>query len=329
MSAPENIHTKGPANLRDADDATCVEAAAILRAGGLVAFPTETVYGLGADATNDRAVAAIFAAKGRPQFNPLIVHVLDAESAARDVILDSRTRTVAARFWPGPLSLVLPRAPDCRVSLLCSAGLNSLAVRAPNHPVARAVLRALDRPVAAPSANPSGAISPTTAAHVARGLGSKVAMILDGGPCPLGLESSVLDLTSATPTLLRPGGTTREDLESVLGPIAVAGAESPIASPGMLESHYAPRLPLRMNARAAKPGEAWLAFGPVPGEGPAAAENLSPSGDLSEAAGNLFAALHRLDRPDFTGIAVMPIPEDGLGAAINDRLRRAAAPREG
>ncbi len=331
MSEAEKHRNNGPAklraaNLRTPDDAAYAEAATLLRAGGLVAFPTETVYGLGADATNDRAVAAIFAAKGRPQFNPLIVHVLDVEAAAREVTFDQRAHEIAARFWPGPLSLVLPRGAACRVSLLCSAGLPSLAVRAPNHPVARALLHATDRPIAAPSANPAGAISPTTAAHVARGLGGRVGLILDGGPCPLGLESSVLDLTGETPVLLRPGGVTREDLVSAIGPVALAGADTAIASPGMLESHYAPRLPVRLNATEAVPGEALLAFGPAPA-GAAVTENLSPSGDPVEAAANLFAALHRLDRPELSGIAVMPIPETGLGAAINDRLRRAAAPR--
>jgi L-threonylcarbamoyladenylate synthase len=313
-------------NMRAPHDTAYAEAAKLLRAGGLVAFPTETVYGLGADATNDSAVAAIFAAKGRPSFNPLIVHVLDMEAAAREVRVDARARRIAARFWPGALSLVLPRRPECRVSLLCSAGLPSLAVRAPNHPVARSLLQAAARPIAAPSANPSGTVSPTTAAHVGQGLGDKAGLILDGGPCPLGLESSVLDLTGGTPVLLRPGGVTREDLEAEIGPISVAGKDTEIASPGMLESHYAPRLPLRLNAREAKPGEALLAFGPAP-SGAAITENLSPSGDPVEAAAKLFAALHRLDRPEFTAIAVMPIPETGLGAAINDRLRRAAAPR--
>jgi len=313
-------------NLRIPDGAAYGEAAEGLRAGRLVAFPTETVYGLGADATDDSAVAAIFAAKGRPQFNPLIVHVLDIEAAAREVAVDARARRIAAQFWPGALSLVLPRLPGSAVSLLCSAGLPNLAVRAPNHPVARSLLRAVERPIAAPSANPSGTISPTTAAHVAQGLGAAVELILDGGPCPLGLESSVLDLTRDTPVLLRPGGVTREDLEAEIGPISLAGKDAEIASPGMLESHYAPRLPLRLNAREAKPDEALLAFGPAP-SGAAIAENLSHGGDPAEAAAKLFAALHRLDRPEFSAIAVMPIPETGLGAAINDRLRRAAAPR--
>lgn len=322
------MHKDRPASdlIRDADDAAIAEAARILRAGGLVAFPTETVYGLGADATDDEAVAGIFAAKARPQFNPLIVHVPDAEAAAHEAAFDARAEALAAQFWPGPLSLVLPRAASCRVSLLCSAGLPSLALRAPNHPIAQKLLRATGRPIAAPSANRSGKISPTTAAHVAEGLGNRVAMILDGGACRVGLESTVLDLSGEAPVLLRPGGVTREDLERVIGPVSLPGPATPLASPGMLASHYAPRLPLRMNAQDRKPGEALLAFGPAP-NGLQAEENLSPGGNLTEAAACLFAALHRLDRPEFTGIAVMPIPEAGLGIAINDRLRRAAAPR--
>jgi L-threonylcarbamoyladenylate synthase len=322
------MHKDRPASdlIRDADDAAIAEAARILRAGGLVAFPTETVYGLGADATDDEAVASIFAAKARPQFNPLIVHVPDAATAAREAVFDARAEALAAEFWPGPLSLVLPRAASCRVSLLCSAGLPSLALRAPSHPIAQKLLRATGRPIAAPSANRSGKISPTTANHVADGLGNRIAMILDGGACQIGLESTVLDLSGENPVLLRPGSVTREEMERVIGPVSMPSSTTPLVSPGMLASHYAPRLPLRMNAHDCRRGEALLAFGPVP-RGMEPEENLSPSGDLTEAAAHLFAALHRLDRPDFTGIAVMPIPESGLGIAINDRLRRAAAPR--
>jgi L-threonylcarbamoyladenylate synthase len=304
------------------------EAAETLRAGALVAFPTETVYGLGADATNDRAVAAIFEAKGRPRFNPLIVHFPDAEAAAAEVTFDARARAVAARFWPGPLSLVLPRSAGCRVSLLCSAGLETLAVRVPDHPVGHALLAAAGRPLAAPSANPSGALSPTTAAHVAAAFGDEVPLILDGGPCPVGLESTVLDLSGATPMLLRPGAVTAQDLSSLVGPVAEAGVDSAIKSPGMLSSHYAPARPLRLEAAEVGPDEALLAFGPAPLAGAAATRNLSRSGDTTEAAARLFAALHELDRPEYAAIAVMPIPDAGLGAAINDRLRRAAAPRE-
>ena len=315
--------------IRKPDAAAYAEAARTLRAGGLVAFPTETVYGLGADATNDRAVAAIFAAKGRPRFNPLIVHFPDRESAAAAVVFDERARTLAERFWPGPLSLVLPRAPGCRISLLCSAGLATLAVRVPDHPVGQALLEAAERPLAAPSANRSGAVSPTTAAHVAAAFGDEVPVILDGGPCPVGLESTVLDLSGQDPVLLRPGAVTIEDLEPIIGPVVQADAQAEIKSPGMLSSHYAPSRPLRLDAARVGAGEALLAFGPAPLQGAAVTVNLSQAGDTTEAAALLFAALHELDRPEFAAIAVMPIPDRGLGAAINDRLRRAAHPREG
>lgn len=296
-------------------------AAELIRAGRLVAFPTETVYGLGADATDDRAVAAIFAAKRRPTFNPLIVHVADLAMAEPLAAFDDRARAVAARFWPGALTLVLPRRADSPVSLLATAGLDTLAVRVPAHPVAHALLAAARTPIAAPSANPSGRLSPTEAAHVEDMPG--LALVLDGGPCRIGVESTILDLSAPQAGILRPGGVAREDLEAVLGPLPGAGnAERPTA-PGQLESHYAPVLPVRLNATRARPGEALLGFGP----GSAADLNLSPSGDLAEAAANLFAMLRALDRPDFAAIAVTPIPEQGLGAAINDRLRRAAAPR--
>ena len=319
----------GTARIRRADEAAIAAAADILRAGGLVAFPTETVYGLGADAGNDEAVAGIFAAKDRPSFNPLIVHVGDAAAAAAWVSFTAEAETLAAAFWPGPLTLVLPRREDCGISLLCSAGLDSLGVRAPAHPVAQRLLAACDRPLAAPSANRSGRISPTTAAHVAASLGARVPLILDGGPCAVGLESTVLDLTGPRPALLRPGAVTEAEIEAVIGPLGRAEAsagEAPRA-PGQLESHYAPALPLRLEATAVDPREALLAFGPEPPAGAAAAVNLSPGGDLHEAAARLFAALHELDRPELKAIAVMPIPETGLGRAINDRLRRAAAPR--
>jgi L-threonylcarbamoyladenylate synthase len=298
------------------------EAAALLRAGRLVAFPTETVYGLGGDATDDRAVAAIYAAKGRPSFNPLIVHLPDAARIDALVATDSRTRALAARFWPGPLTLVLPRRADAGVSLLASAGLPSLAVRMPDHPVAQALLRAVDRPLAAPSANPSGRISPTTAQHVADGLHDAVAMILDGGPCAVGLESTVLDLTARDAVLLRPGGIARETLEAAIGPVRLPETASDAAphSPGRLPAHYAPERPLRMNATEAAAGEALLGFGGTPG----AVLDLSPAGDAVEAAAHLFAMLRALDRAPYTGIAVAPVPEAGLGVAINDRLRRAA-----
>jgi L-threonylcarbamoyladenylate synthase len=303
-------------------------AAELLRAGKLVAFPTETVYGLGADATNVRAVAQIFAAKGRPHFNPLIVHVPDLAAAEAIAEFPSRARNVARRFWPGPLTLVLRRRAASGVALLACAGLDTVAVRVPTHPVAQALLRAVDRPLAAPSANRSGQVSPTTAEHVAAELGRRIALILDGGSCPVGLESTVLDMSGARSVLLRPGGVTLEELEAQLGSIDTTGSdpEAP-RSPGQLASHYAPRLPLRMNAIDARPGEALLAFGPTTPSGFAEVLNLSEKGNLAEAAANFFAMLRRLDHSKFTGIAVMSIPEQGLGLAINDRLRRAAAPR--
>ncbi|HUL07146.1 MAG TPA: L-threonylcarbamoyladenylate synthase [Candidatus Acidoferrum sp.] len=314
-------------NVVAANDETIAAAARLLTAGELVAFPTETVYGLGGDGTNDRAVARIFEAKGRPRFNPLIVHFADADAARAQVAFDERADLLAARFWPGALTLVLPRRPGCTVSLLASAGLDSLAVRAPRHPVAQALLRACGQPIAAPSANASGKISPTTAAHVATSLGGKVAMILDGGRCTLGIESTVLDLTGEVPTLLRPGGVTMEQLADAIGrPTTPAASDSQAPkSPGLLASHYAPDLPLRLDVRDVQPGEGLLAFGARPITGAAAVENLSLSGDPTEAAANLFAMLRALDRPELAGIAVMPIPEHGLGQAINDRLRRAAA----
>ncbi len=302
-------------------------AAALLRAGELVAFPTETVYGLGADASNDRAVAAIFAAKGRPQFNPLIVHVLKAEHAARLARVDERAALLMQRFWPGPLSLVMRRAPQARVSLLASAGLDTLALRVPAHPLAQEFLRVAAVPIAAPSANRSGRVSPTNADHVLSELDGKIAAVIDGGQCRIGLESTVLDVTSLTPVLLRQGAVTLEQLEAVIGPIELAsateGATAP-RSPGMLASHYAPSLPLRLNATAVEPGEALLAFGNDAPPGARETLWLSRGGDVDEAAANLFAMLRALDRPEFSGIAVMPVPERGLGRAINDRLKRAA-----
>jgi L-threonylcarbamoyladenylate synthase len=314
------------ADIATAGAATIASAAALLRAGRLVAFPTETVYGLGGDATNDRAVAAIFAAKARPRFNPLIVHVRDLAEAEELAVFNSPARRAAARFWPGPLTLVLPRQPFAGLSLLGSAGLETVAIRVPAHPVAQGLLREAGRPIAAPSANRSGRVSPTEAGHVAEDLGDDVAMILDDGPTPVGLESTVLDLSGEAPALLRPGAATFEALTELLGPIALPGPGLP-KSPGMLASHYAPRLPVRVAATEARPGEALLAFGPDAPPGFAAVLWLSHSGDLTEAAANLFAMLRRVDRPSFTGIAVMPVPEHGLGRAINDRLRRAAAPR--
>jgi L-threonylcarbamoyladenylate synthase len=302
-------------------------AVALLRAGRLVAFPTETVYGLGGDATNERAVAEIFAAKGRPRFNPLIVHVPGLAEAEVVAVFDARARRAAARFWPGPLTLVLRRRDDSGLSLLASAGLDTVAIRVPCHQVAQALLHETGRPIAAPSANRSGRVSPTEAAHVAEELGDRVALILDGGRTPVGLESTVLDLSGEAAVLLRPGGVTLEQLTEFLGPIAMRADAAEPKSPGMLPSHYAPALPLRLEAIEAHPGEALLAFGPDAPPGFAEVLWLSRAGDLAEAAANLFAMLRRLDRPPFTGTAVMPIPEHGLGRAINDRLHRAAAPR--
>ncbi len=311
-------------------------AAALLRAGELVAFPTETVYGLGGNARDGRAVAGIFAAKGRPHFNPLICHYPDAEAAFADVVADDRARAVADAFWPGPISLVLPRRPGCTVDLLAGAGLETLAVRVPAHPLARELLRQAAVPVAAPSANPSGGVSPTTTQHVLDGLSGRIAAVVDGGACGVGLESTVLDLTQATPVLLRPGGVTLEQLQALLGPIgrtlplAAAAKSQSLRSPGMMLSHYAPSLPVRLGATAVAADEALLAFGaPLPGA--AVTWNLSESADLTEAAARLFAGLRWLDAEGSArgcrGIACMAVPEAGLGLAINDRLQRAAAPR--
>jgi L-threonylcarbamoyladenylate synthase len=300
------------------------QAAALLRAGELVAFPTETVYGLGGDATSDESVAAIFAAKGRPRFNPLIVHLSRADQAERFAQIDSRAALLIQRFWPGPLSLVLRRAPRCPISLLASAGLDTLALRVPAHPLALELLRIVGRPIAAPSANRSGRVSPTTADHVLSELDRHVAAVLDGGPCRIGLESTVVDLSGKTPLLLRPGGIAAEELEALLGPLAAPSPEDAPRAPGMLASHYAPSLPLRLNATSVDAGEALLAFGSDAPSGAREIRWLSKNGDVAEAAANLFAMLRMLDRAAFTGIAVMPIPERGLGRAINDRLRRAA-----
>ena len=322
-------HPQSP--IRQPDAEAIAEAADRLRDGALVGFPSETVYGLGADATDDRAVAAIFEAKGRPRFNPLIVHLPDRQAAESHGRFDPRARALAERFWPGPLTLVLPRHAESPVSLLCSAGLDSLAIRVPAHPVARALLKAVARPVAGPSANRSGRVSPTSAEHVAAELGRRVALILDGGPCPVGLESTVLDLSGETAVLLRPGAITAAEIEAVIGPIAhpdrEASDDAPQRSPGRLASHYAPDHALRLEASTVDADETLLAFGPNPPEGAAVTLNLSESGDLVEAAANLFAHLRVLDLVEARRIAVMPIPQEGLGTAINDRLRRAAAPR--
>ena len=294
--------------------------------GDIVAFPTETVYGLGANALDAHAIAKIFAAKARPRFNPLIVHVLGLEEAQGYAVVNATAQKLAGAFWPGPLSLVLPRRAPSAIPDLVSAGLDTIALRAPQHPVARALLAAAKVPIAAPSANRAGRISPTSAAHVEAELGDRPAMILDGGPCPLGLESTVVGVTGDEVILLRTGALPRERIEAILGRrLAKAKPDGRIASPGQLKSHYAPSMPLRLNAKAPRAGEALLAFGPDAPEFDGPMINLSPRGDLAEAAVNFFAALRSLDAAGAHAIAVMPIPDHGLGEAINDRLRRAAA----
>jgi L-threonylcarbamoyladenylate synthase len=301
------------------------DAARALREGRLVAFPTETVYGLGADATNGRAVAEVYAAKGRPAFNPLIVHVASAKQAFELGQFPTAARRLALAGWPGPLSIVVPRAPDCPVSLLASAGLDSIALRVPAHPVALSLLEAIARPVVAPSANPSGRVSPTSADHVRRHLGGKVAMILDGGRCRVGVESSVVSFLDDGPKLLRPGGMPRAEIEAIIGtPLTVESHSERPHAPGQLLSHYAPRAELRLNAGEPRAGEAYLGFGPLHVHGP---YTLSARGDLVEAAAALFGLLHVIDATGVARIAVAPIPHHGLGEAINDRLLRAAAPR--
>lgn len=310
-------------------------AARYLANGGLVAFPTETVYGLGADATNARAVARLYEAKGRPSFNPLISHVPDLQAAGQIARFDDTSRRLADAFWPGPLTLVLPRTPDCPVSDLATAGLETIAVRVPAHPVAQDILRAFGKPVVAPSANISGHVSPTTAAHVLGDLEGRIDLIVDGGSVSVGVESTIVGCFE-TPMLLRPGGLPREDIERVLGEKLArvphqemdSGDVHPLA-PGMLASHYAPRASVRLNAQHLEAGEALLAFGPqtIPGSDGATMMNLSETGDLVEAATHLFGYLRALDAGGAHAIAVMAIPEQGLGEAINDRLRRAAVPR--
>ena len=314
-----------------AGDATGIARAAdLLRRGCLVAFPTETVYGLGADATNGRAIAGIFEAKGRPHFNPLIVHVTDL-AAARDLVaLPEGAETLAQAFWPGPLTLVAPLRAEAAIADLVTAGLPTLAVRVPAHPLARALLTEFGGPVAAPSANPSGRISPTSADHVAEALGDRIAAVLDGGACPVGLESTIIGFDGATPLLLRPGGVTVEEVEKALGrEVSLAMADG-ITAPGQLASHYAPAARLRLNAERPEAGEAWLGFGTDPEGLTGPALNLSRDSDLVEAAANLFAHLRALDAllPQGGTIAVALVPDHGLGRAINDRLTRAAAPRQ-
>ena len=318
-----------------AGEAAVRRAARCLKEGGLVAFPTETVYGLGADATNPAAIARLYQAKGRPAFNPLISHVSDLASATAIGRFDAAAEALAEAFWPGPLTLVLPRTEACKVADLATAGLETIAIRVPAHDVARAILREFARPVVAPSANLSGHVSPTTAAHVQSDLAGRIDLIVDGGAVAVGVESTIIGCFEA-PMLLRPGGLPREHIERVLGRALVqppqdseSDSAQPLA-PGMLASHYAPRTRVRLNAGAVEAGEALLAFGPLPvaAQNAAAVMNLSARGDLNEAAANLFGYLRELDAKKAGAIAVMPIPSHGLGEAINDRLRRAAVGRD-
>jgi L-threonylcarbamoyladenylate synthase len=326
-----------------AGPAAIAQAAAMLSTGRLVAFPTETVYGLGADAADDRAVARLYAAKERPSFNPLIAHVAELDAAGRLARIDAEALALAEAFWPGPLTLVLPKAPGCPVGELATAGLGTIAVRVPNHPVAQAILAAFGGPVVAPSANRSGRVSPTSAQHVYADLAGRVDLIVDGGVSPVGVESTVVACGhDGGVALLRPGAIPRAAVERVLGHavllLSTAGDSGPARSagmrpmaPGMLASHYAPRAAVRMNAVTVEPGEALLAFGAAlpPGAGNARTVlNLSSRGDLVEAAANLFSHLRTLDGAGTVSIAVMPVPDEGLGEAINDRLRHAAAPRD-
>ncbi|MDE3176472.1 MAG: threonylcarbamoyl-AMP synthase [Pseudomonadota bacterium] len=315
------------ARIAPADDAAIAQAAAILRAGGLVGMPTETVYGLAGLATSDAAVARIYAVKGRPTFNPLIAHFDGLAAAAREARLDATAERLALAFWPGPLTLVAPVAGDCRISLLARAGLDTLALRVPGSATARALIAATGAPLAAPSANRSGAVSPTRAEHVAADLGDRIALILDAGPCVWGVESTVVACLPGGPRLLRPGAVAREQIEAALGrPLAEAVAGEAPSAPGALASHYAPNALLRLDATEAPQGAAVLDFGGRIG-GQGLRLDLSAAGDLAQAAANLFAHLRALDAARPALIVVAPIPERGLGAAINDRLRRAAAPR--
>jgi L-threonylcarbamoyladenylate synthase len=304
-----------------ADAAGIAAAAARIVAGEAVAVPTETVYGLAARADSPQAVAAIYAAKGRPGFNPLIVHVPDLASAETIAIFDGRARQLAAKFWPGPLTLVLPLREEARIAPAVTAGLPTIALRCPAHPVMRAVLEASGLPLAAPSANRSGGVSPTSAVHVARSLAGRIAMVLDGGDCPAGLESTIVALRAdGTWQQLRPGPVAHEDLAEALGRECKAHEARGIEAPGQLASHYAPGKPVRLAANFAHPDEFLIGFGPLAGD-----YNLSPSGDLAEAAARLYASLHEAAAAPQPRIAVVAVPEDGLGAALNDRLRRAAA----
>lgn len=328
-SAPLSpIFDMSDSHLREAGLAA---AKAALFAGKLVGLPTETVYGLAADATNGKAVARIFAVKGRPQFNPLIVHLASLSDIEKIAIISPDTLRLGEVFWPGPLTIVMPKRSDAPIADLVTAGLDTVAIRIPAHPVARDLLQAFGRPIAAPSANRSGHISPTRASHVAVDLGQDLACILDAGPSRVGIESSIVELSEGGAVLLRPGGLNRSAIERVLGrKLDLPTQQSKITAPGMLASHYAPNARLRLNATNVRSDEALIAFGPnLPADinGKVVVRNLSKKGDLTEAASNLFAILRDLDQQAKL-IAVMPIPEQGLGVAINDRLRRAAAPRD-
>ncbi len=312
-----------------ADAAGIAEAAALLRAGKLVAFPTETVYGLGADATSESAVARIYAAKGRPTFNPLIAHVAELAAAQAQGIFSDEAQRLAERFWPGPLTLVLPLAPNATVCAAARAGQSTIALRVPAHPAALSLLAAVDLPLAAPSANRSGRVSPVTVLHVLDDLSGEIDLVLDAGPCPVGVESTIIACLDGAPRLLRPGGVPRALIEETLGVKLVDGTDGgAIIAPGALASHYAPRAKLRLDALSLEAGEAGLDFGGHfrPAEN---IRDLSPSQSLDEAATRLFALLRELDALGVDSIAVAPVPRTGLGEAINDRLRRAAAPRSG
>ena len=300
-------------------------AARLLAAGKLVAMPTETVYGLAGDARNDAAVAAIFAAKGRPSFNPLIVHFASLGDAERFAILPAAAKLLAQEFWPGPLTLVAPLRKGNGLAAAVTAGLDTVALRVPAHPVARALLREFGGPVAAPSANPSGRISPTTPAHVLAGLEGRIAAVVDGGACAVGLESTIIGFDDGHPVMLREGGISREAIAEFSGPPPTPATDGAITAPGQLASHYAPRAAVRLNVSTPRTDEIWIGFGP---DCDAAEMTLSDKGDLDEAAARLFAVLHDADATG-RAIAVAPVPDHGLGAAINDRLRRAAAPRAG
>ena len=306
--------------------ATIADFARLLRAGGLVGFPTETVYGLGADASNSEAVLAIYETKGRPSFNPLIVHCADLAMAETVAVFSTLAHRLAA-LWPGPLTLVLPKRKGAPLSDLVTAGLDTVGVRIPAHPLALELIALAGRPLAAPSANPSGRLSPTTAGQVISGFSGRVP-VLDGGPCIAGLESTILKVDGDRVTQLRAGALPRVEIETVIGDkVHLANTDAPVQAPGMSASHYAPRTPLRLGATEPRPGEAFLAFGPTPVDGPGPVRNLSPSADLREAARNLFGMLHELDAMGVEKIAVASVPTLGLGEAINDRLSRAAAPR--